>query len=1152
MNPTEHRPARLATARAGAADVSASVPDDARLVRALDEYRSALESGRRPDPDEFLARHADIAADLAPGLAALEFVCAASPDLSRPDGDGPDQYLQPEGPLGDFRLVREVGRGGMGVVYEAVQISLGRRVAVKVLPFAAALDPRQLQRFQAEAQAAAHLHHQNIVPVYAVGCERGVHYYAMQLVEGHSLAALIAELRREPPSSSGGAPCRPGASGPSGAIGSRRPQPGSGGQADTAPVAARTTHLSRPDKAHFRRIAELVAQAADALEHAHAQGVIHRDIKPANLLLDGRGRLWVTDFGLAQMQNQATLTLTGDLVGTLRYMSPEQALARHEILDHRTDVYSLGATLYELLTLEPAFGGDRQELLRQIASEEPRPPRKLDPAIPAELDTIVLKAMAKEPGERYATARALADDLRRFLDDRPILARRPTAWQRLRKLARRHRPAVVTAAAAAVVLLVLAVVGLAVSNFYITRETQQKEAALAEARRSRDVALENLRLALRAVDEIYTRVADNLHQRITADPANKPLLQPFQRELLERALQFYQEFAKRTGDEPTIRLDVAVAFHRVGQIQLWMGQRGPAEQAIRQAADSLEGLVQEFPAEPDYRAKLGDAYVGLGDSHHGREGPEAERHFAEAGEWYGRAVAVLEPLVAEVPDAPAYRLSLSAAHTHLGYRLSTQPPRSVRAFEKAVAVLEGLVARWPDQAPYRDELLRGYGYRADALANAGRPREAEQSYRRALGLHDAIKGPADLSSRRPIRAVLLAGLSRALAAQGHLDEALAAGRQAMALYEALVSDFPNVHQYQDCLAPLCAQLAQWLDPSDPEGALRLHRLAWAHYEKLVAITPGEAHYLAEQVSVLHNLNNCLLNTGRHPEAVEAYHKVLARLERQLASSPAGVGKWDVLAKLHFALLRLPAEGDVAPAREAALRRIRDLVRRSEEELPTQPDDRRAIFAYYLRHGRDLLDVGRLREADPVIRRGLELRDDYYPAWHYHARTILGLGDTAGYRQLCARLLERFGGTDHPDEANGLAWLCIMTPDAVTDRAKVVALAETAVRLGAERYPDKLADYLDTLGAALDRAGRVDEAIERLNESLKVRTNDLTAQTWVLLALVHAGRGDREEARRWYDRSGAWMEQRRSWFASHWRTEDELRRLRAEAAELIGP
>jgi tetratricopeptide (TPR) repeat protein len=326
-------------------------------------------------------------------------------------------------------------------------------VALKVLPFAAALDSRQLQRFKNEAQAAAQLHHTNIVPVFGVGCERGVHYYAMQFIDGQTVAALIAQLRQQ------NAPA-PTSVKPSKPVGeptvAYTPTYVTSAAPSTVQAAAVSTQHSVRSAAYFRTVARLGVQAAEALDHAHQLGVVHRDVKPANLLVDERGTLWVTDFGLAHVQSQAGLTMSGDLVGTLRYMSPEQALAQRVVIDHRTDVYSLGATFYELLTLQPAFGGtDRQELLRQIAFEEPKPPRRLNRAIPAELEVITLKALEKNPAERYATARELADDLERFLRDEPIRARRPTLLQRARKWSRRHRPVVWSAAVVLLLVLVL-------------------------------------------------------------------------------------------------------------------------------------------------------------------------------------------------------------------------------------------------------------------------------------------------------------------------------------------------------------------------------------------------------------------------------------------------------------------------------------------------------------------------------------------------------------------------------------------------------------------------------------------------------------------------------------------------------------------------
>jgi serine/threonine protein kinase/tetratricopeptide (TPR) repeat protein len=465
----------------GGSESPGAGPDDPRVIAALEEYVSALQAGQAPDRDAFQARHPEIAAVLAECLDGLEWLRGATlggrpaaAAAAAPAGAG----VVPGTPLGDYRILREVGRGGMGVVYEAIQLSLGRRVALKVLPFASTLDGRQLQRFKNEAHAAASLHHTNIVPVHATGCERSVHYYAMQFIDGRTLAELIAELRQQasrdptdPQRTGPYLPVPPGPEAPPGGLATpppvsslvlpawiERPET-SPGAAATPAVAALSTLPSPRNRVFYRLVARLGIQAAEALEHAHQLGVLHRDIKPGNLLIEhtaaplgeqgeGEGlRLWVTDFGLAHCQSQAGLTLTGDLVGTLRYMSPEQALAKRIIVDHRTDIYSLGATLYELLTLQPAFGGCHpQELLRQIALEEPKPPRRLNRAVPAELEVIVGKAMAKDLAERYATAQELADDLERFLKDEPIRARRPALVQRARKWARRHRALVWSAA----------------------------------------------------------------------------------------------------------------------------------------------------------------------------------------------------------------------------------------------------------------------------------------------------------------------------------------------------------------------------------------------------------------------------------------------------------------------------------------------------------------------------------------------------------------------------------------------------------------------------------------------------------------------------------------------------------------------------------
>ncbi len=375
------------------------------LVQAVDEFLLAVDSGDPVDVEAFVERYPAIAVPLRECLEALEFVAGVAPQTRECMGgsrDGRD-CLIPLQAVGDFRIIREVGRGGMGIVYEAEQLSIGRKVALKVLPFAAFLDLKSLSRFKHEAQAAGSLKHPNIIGVHAVGIERGIHYYAMELVEGSNLSRVIAARRAHHPEQ------HPGVS-----------------HDDTTPLAKLSTKASLSSAQFFRHVARLGVQAADALEHAHRHGIVHRDIKPSNLMIDVNGHLWVMDFGLALIESDAShLTMTGDLLGTLRYMSPEQAHGDRRILDHRTDIYALGATLYELLTGRPAFDGDnRAKLLRDIAEREPASLRQVNSRIPVDLETIVLTAMRKEPSGRYATSGELSADLQRYLDNEPILARR--------------------------------------------------------------------------------------------------------------------------------------------------------------------------------------------------------------------------------------------------------------------------------------------------------------------------------------------------------------------------------------------------------------------------------------------------------------------------------------------------------------------------------------------------------------------------------------------------------------------------------------------------------------------------------------------------------------------------------------------------------
>jgi serine/threonine protein kinase len=384
----------------------------------------------------------------------------------------------------------------MGVVYEAEQESLGRRVALKVLYAGALVDRQQVRRFEREAKAAAKLHHTNIVPVFGVGQQDGHHYYVMQFIAGLGLDAVLEDLRRLRRSKSEAAPADAAASsgrapGPTAAevarslltgqfaaegpipLGSTMTAPIAGEAGAGAPqlaLAARAaanpssvtlsgsselSALSDADRRYYQSIAQVGVQVAEALEYANRHGVLHRDIKPSNLLLDNRGNVWVADFGLAKTSDTDDLTHTGDILGTVRYMAPERFQGN---CDARSDVYSLGLTLYELVALRPAYeASDRHALIERVLHEEPERLKRRAPGVPRDLETIIAKASARDPAGRYATAAALAEDLKRFVEDRPIRARRASAAERLARWCRRNKrlAAAISLAAGALVAAVI-------------------------------------------------------------------------------------------------------------------------------------------------------------------------------------------------------------------------------------------------------------------------------------------------------------------------------------------------------------------------------------------------------------------------------------------------------------------------------------------------------------------------------------------------------------------------------------------------------------------------------------------------------------------------------------------------------------------------
>ncbi len=747
-------------------NTTAQTDHDGLLGEVADKYLQQLVQGEKPDIERYAEQHPEIASLIRKTFPALQIVNDSLAESKRGEGINLSSSKQ----LGDFRLLHELGSGGMGFVYEAEQLSMGRHVALKILPMAGALQQKQLLRFRNEVRAAAMLDHPHIVSVYSIGEDRGVHFYAMQLIRGQSLAEVIGDLQRvhagEGPLSGGltGESIRQAIS-----LSDARPASASGSanayaatedsvkasaianneQATAGTVADERAELAddtRPeikaqistaannshDHGFFRSAAKLGIQAAEALQHAHDLGVLHRDIKPGNLMLDAEAQLHITDFGLARIEADAGVTMTGDILGTLRYMSPEQALAKRVIIDQRSDIYSLGVTLYELLTLQPAFSGnDRQSLLQQIAFEEPKLPTRINRAIPRELETIVMKAIAKNPRERYATAQELADDLGRYLDDMPIQAKRPSLLQRSTKWTHRNSTFVRTAVATVAIAVVIggallwqqrsetlaaleqakqnaeqaetnevlarksaadakesearAEANLVLANDAAKRESLQRELAqanlalaeqnAAQAERERLVAQENFRQTRTAVDDYFTTVSTN-------KLLDKLELSPLRQELLESAVTYYKGFTETHANDSELAAELAAAHLRLANVYADQGSSGWVDE-FASVLDIVERLVNQGADVSGWKGLREGVLFKNARAQPQVDTKNALRVFGLCN----RAIPVWERLVESHPDVIGFASDLAGLHLIQGafYETVGNNPKAKQSFQQVIA-----------------------------------------------------------------------------------------------------------------------------------------------------------------------------------------------------------------------------------------------------------------------------------------------------------------------------------------------------------------------------------------------------------------------------------------------------------------------------------
>lgn len=869
------------------------------LESLADEFLHQYREGKEPKIEDYARQHPQWEREiqeLFPAALMMEKIKRRKQleQASIKSGGIPwgDQLIES---LGEFRIVRELGRGGMGIVYEAVQESLGRRVAVKVLK-GPTLDSTQAQRFYREARAAARLHHTNIVPVFGIGEHQGLHYYVMQKIDGVGVDLVLFELNRLHHSGTtlridrtvGTGVQTTCAFSPSSVayalMGSsarwksaeRSESPPAGGR-DACNTHANmnspannpieTSPCPAPVPLNWQMIADIGHQVAQALQHAHSQNVLHRDIKPGNLILDGNGVVWIADFGLAKFAEQDSVTRTGDVVGTLRYMAPEQLEGGS---DARSDVYSLGLTLYELVTARPAFEQtDRAQLVQQILHGEMARPRKFNPTIPRDLETIILTATARDPSDRYATAQDLANDLLAFQEDRPILARRMSVMERFFRWCRRN-PAIALPSLATAVLLV-AILGILAHSSYrmsaamrdLTHQTRQANVhrhraeenawlawqGLEAAERHRDRAEANLALSLEAFEEVFNRIAPRPSPAdlVTDEEAQLEAVATTavtRREamLLQSLMQFYERFTQENDDNIQLRRQAALAYRRVGDIHARLGQFEQAEQAYTRCLDLFAKLEQPGTEE---KISLATVHNDLG-----------------------------------VMLTMSGRFELAQTHHQQAQRILCQETDQTVRNEKADV-----------------ELVRTYHFLGNAMNQSCEKADQETvAQRRAAAVEHhrkALSFVKQLGQRNPLNPdyqLLMAQSYRDLASviryQSGDQEIVQANQQAIEILEQLTSVYPTVPNYQYELMKTYISSSCSLARVQGEQVVEdSYRQALRVGQRLVKQLPAVPEYARRCASVHLRLANWLKQRGRHDEAVGNLEQAIALMQTQVDLYP---------------------------------------------------------------------------------------------------------------------------------------------------------------------------------------------------------------------------------------------------------------------------
>jgi serine/threonine protein kinase len=998
-------------------------------------------------------------------------------------------------PLGRSRytLARLHAKGGIGQVWVARDADLGREVALKELLGDHGENPALISRFLEEAKITGQLEHPNIVPVYELASPAGPTaspFYTMRFVRGRTLAAAIRDYHRKRLAGEAG------------------------------PV-------------ELRELLGHYVAVCNALAYAHSRGVLHRDLKPGNIVLGDYGEAIVLDWGLAKIKGsqdrQTTLlpvtvpnesardaTMQGQVLGTPAYMSPEQAEGRLDLIDERSDIYGLGAILYEILAGEPPFSGpETANVLSQVIHEPPVPPRQRVPATPRALEAICLQALAKKPADRYRSAKELAADVQRWMADEPVSAWPEPLRLRAGRWARRHRSFVASAA----VLLLSAVAALSAGTILLSqanaRTKEQRdlaEANFVEAQRAGEDARKSaeraeLALTAEASARQQTRKAlDEMSSQVIADwLSQKDLkLDAAQEKFLNNSLAYYQSFAEEAGDNEDVRWGAADAHLRIGDIDLKLSRLADAEKANRKAIDAFAALAKDYPDRPRYPAKEATAYSNLAMILWETGKPK------ESETAHLQSLSLRQKLTKAYPDQAEYHQDLGNSYKALAvvYASTRRPNEADDSYRKALAELETLVKQLPAEKAYRSSLATVRASWAVELSDRGRLKEAEATDREALAMRRQLVAESpDQPNYRHDLAKSYNSLGRTLKDMGRNKEAEEADREDLALCKQLAADYPSIAVYRDSLAAAYQHLGiLYAGTGRTKDAEPVFRDSLAVRKQLAADFPSSVNFRVGLTYSLNNLGVFLYTTGRSKEA-EALYREAIDITRRLADASPTVSEYRerLGGRLYNLAILLQTLKRLDQA-EAAYREATSVFKKLTAELPNVPSHRRSLAKCLNGLSGILNDRGHLDEADLTVRESVEVL----------RRLVSENPKAPDYREDLAVCLDN----------RGLFLLDLKKPaDAVASHREAEQIYEALVRANPEEphYGEELArtlihqaiverdrkEYAKAL-PLLDRARPLLEAAIKANPKYDVYQKDTRSHRSELAACL-AGTGKLVEA-----------------------------------------